>query len=1286
VHPNVVLIFHKGDQRSVQLLLETLVSIDDGLEATYYLQYGDALDTLEIGETLERLKSTRKVVLTNELPNIRIPEAMIVDDPNQQAFGGNHTRQPPEVKWKILQWNLALFKYLIEVDNFLVIEPDCLVLKEHWLRDIFEGWIRTPAPIFGHLKRGRIAGKSVPTHFAGCSVYDCKTLQKLPLERYFFERYQNPWWPLRLLPDTSTANNAFWGPAFSGYDISYDYFLYALYLRESTGSNNPRDWPEDSLTSREDLILCDFRSQLTTDQIVARYYGRLPLLHGVKDDVPRHRVLRLVRENGAAEASSVCRLPLGGRFDIPPQDCSRPVNTGARHAGPFNVLSPDNSSFLSLCDLRGKFQDERCFIIANGPSLRKTDLTRLRNEFTIGLNRIYLNYDNIGFQPTFYCCVNPNVTSQFAPEIDALSSVKFIGASGAEKIKNHWNVFFMKSIVNIGFSESLSKQEWYEGWTVTYCAMQVAYHLGFGDVFLVGVDHYYKHSGEPNLAVTAQDDDPNHFHPDYFGKGVVWQYPDLARSEQSYARAREIFERAGRHIFDATIGGHLQIFEKIDYQKLFAPAPHRKKSPIAKEKPIVSVIMAAHDCGETIRQSIMSVQEQDYSNWELLVINDLSRDDTEKVVSELQASDKRIRLVDSDGIGTSAARNTGMRLAVGEFITFLDSDDILYPGALRSRVKALKRRAEWSVVTCSTQVVDNGLHRLGFAIRPAKSELTFGEAYYNVHPNSLLGRAAVLKRFTFDSEYDGVEDWVFVTRLLRSGIRLYEVADAEVAYRIRPNSVVTADMKAHEERARRVIDLIYGRDPQCPDARPEYEGGLTAPIKEVVLARRQVQLLTYLVLGRRLRDINLVLAEIDHSRLEALSKEEVKAQIRMGTVRFLCCPFAEWRARLSEHAGLSKAIVDKAGLMRRLPKFSSVLLESCGDQGMGNTRLSRTYERGEHAYVDETKLVSVLFGRASGINHTMVDVGAHFGGSGRHFVNKEWRIYCFEPDPANREKLIGHFGGKPNVTIDPRAVSDKVQRAKPFFSSAESTGISALHPFRDTHRQTGTVDVTTISAVVEEYRLDGVDFLKVDAEGADFAVLQGVPWDQMRPAVILCEFEDAKTVPLGYRYKDIADFLVGKGYIVYVSEWHPIVRYGVQHDWCRMFRYPGPLQNPEAWGNLLAFRVDPGPTAISEALRASINVRNPENIRATARLKARQSLSESAEDDLVTTPASSTSIRMGEARQSGGEGTQHGALSYWPANHVVSTGGPSPSTYAVWASMRVGRTCRGPCLRAAVGI
>ena len=93
--------------------------------------------------------------------------------------------------------------------------------------------------------------------------------------------------------------------------------------------------------------------------------------------------------------------------------------------------------------------------------------------------------------------------------------------------------------------------------------------MGFKDVILIGVDHSYNFTGKPHAAVVSQGDDPNHFHPNYFGKGFKWHLPDLEGSEMSYRVGKFMFEQSGRRILDATVDGKLQVFPKVDYYSLF---------------------------------------------------------------------------------------------------------------------------------------------------------------------------------------------------------------------------------------------------------------------------------------------------------------------------------------------------------------------------------------------------------------------------------------------------------------------------------------------------------------------------------------------------------------------------------------------------------------------------------------------------------------------------------------------------------------------------------------------
>jgi len=222
-----------------------------------------------------------------------------------------------------------------------------------------------------------------------------------------------------------------------------------------------------------------------------------------------------------------------------------------------------------LAALQGTHCNERCFIMGNGPSLAKTDLSCLKNEYTIGMNRIYLAFAEMGYETSFYLSVNDLVIEQCAQDIQALKMPKFVSWRSRKWLTPQENLYFLyTTYTGAKFASNVAERLW-EGATVTYVALQVAFFLGFPQVILIGVDHSFATKGKPNTTVVSQGDDPNHFHPGYFGKGFRWQLPDLETSERSYRMARAAYEGAGRQVLDATIGGKLTVFPKVDYESLF---------------------------------------------------------------------------------------------------------------------------------------------------------------------------------------------------------------------------------------------------------------------------------------------------------------------------------------------------------------------------------------------------------------------------------------------------------------------------------------------------------------------------------------------------------------------------------------------------------------------------------------------------------------------------------------------------------------------------------------------
>jgi len=210
---------------------------------------------------------------------------------------------------------------------------------------------------------------------------------------------------------------------------------------------------------------------------------------------------------------------------------------------------------MNWSDFEGKHAGQIGLIIGNGPSLKNVPLPFLQKYPSFGTNRIYLME---GFEPTYYVSVNPLVIEQSIEQIKELKSHKFI----PNKYCSHFdNVAPLESIYRPCFSMNPAAYI-YEGYTVTYVCMQIAYYMGFDNILLVGVDHRFSFDGNPNQEVISKGEDQNHFHPDYFGEGVRWNNPDLERSEEAYRMAKEVFERDGKRIINLTENTALNVFKK----------------------------------------------------------------------------------------------------------------------------------------------------------------------------------------------------------------------------------------------------------------------------------------------------------------------------------------------------------------------------------------------------------------------------------------------------------------------------------------------------------------------------------------------------------------------------------------------------------------------------------------------------------------------------------------------------------------------------------------------------
>jgi hypothetical protein len=221
-----------------------------------------------------------------------------------------------------------------------------------------------------------------------------------------------------------------------------------------------------------------------------------------------------------------------------------------------------------LLKWKNRFFGQKAVIVCNGPSLLRTDLSLLKNTFTFGLNKIDLLFDKSDFRPSCIVAINLFVIEQNEWFYNKTEIPLFLDSKGCRNIRPRENITFLHSAGFPKFAGDCSMSV-YIGSTVTFVAMQLAFHMGFRDVALIGCDHNFVSKGYPHRVLISGSEDPDHFDPGYFSDGVKWNFPDLLGSELYYMMARNVFHQAGRKIVNATEGGKLEVFPRVSLKDFF---------------------------------------------------------------------------------------------------------------------------------------------------------------------------------------------------------------------------------------------------------------------------------------------------------------------------------------------------------------------------------------------------------------------------------------------------------------------------------------------------------------------------------------------------------------------------------------------------------------------------------------------------------------------------------------------------------------------------------------------
>jgi glycosyltransferase involved in cell wall biosynthesis len=207
----------------------------------------------------------------------------------------------------------------------------------------------------------------------------------------------------------------------------------------------------------------------------------------------------------------------------------------------------------------------------------------------------------------------------------------------------------------------------------------------------------------------------------------------------------------------------------------------------------LSIIMAACNSAKTIKQAVDSLLLQSFGNFELIIINDGSTDETENIICSF--NDSRIKYLKNESrAGAAAARNRGLKAAKGNYIGIFDSDDIAHPRKFELQLNFIKKHTEIGVVGCSANLIDENGEKIGkYQVKALDEEIRANMLFHNyfIHSALVFRKELLNDEILYDESLQIVEDYRFLLELLTK-TKAVNLRERLVSYRIHSRNTMSS--------------------------------------------------------------------------------------------------------------------------------------------------------------------------------------------------------------------------------------------------------------------------------------------------------------------------------------------------------------------------------------------------------------------------------------------------------------------------------------------------------------
>jgi FkbM family methyltransferase len=504
----------------------------------------------------------------------------------------------------------------------------------------------------------------------------------------------------------------------------------------------------------------------------------------------------------------------------------------------------------------------------------------------------------------------------------------------------------------------------------------------------------------------------------------------------------------------------------------------------------VSIIIPAYNSDKYIEQTVASVLKQTYQNFEVIIVNDGSTDNTQTILEEILKSDNRIKLINKENSGVSDSRNIGIDASTGDFIAFLDADDVWLEKNLELKIKALND--DFDFVYSDYYNTDENLNVIGL-VNVKESTKIHEEILQwkeNIIPSSLIIKRKCIdeSHIRFSSELSNIADQHFAV-LLSLKYSGYHIKKPLLKYRIHPFSM-SKSIQLLEKDAVKAYKL-YSKD----------------NVWKTYLFKRQSYGNMYFMLGgswwkngkNRLRGIKFIfLSVVNYPPIifKLIKKIFIKFLKQPSKFLYEFIPFKKQIFSVLKPIQLPESIYKhlhfKGIFSIKLPNAKKFKMHSSG-----YVQENELFWGGIENGWEKTSIS--IWQKLCKDSKVILDIGANSGiySLVSKAINPNASVYAFEPLPKVLEALHENiYINNYDIKVEPCAVSnyngDAVVYMAVDMDYAYSVTVNKSLLSKGTPQKEVPVKTKTLKTFIEENNLSFIDLIKIDVETHEPEVLEGM--------------------------------------------------------------------------------------------------------------------------------------------------------------------------------------------------